>query len=410
MGITRIGELLRLPRAGISRRLSPAAVLDLDIALARQAAPRRAFVPRVRFRERCDFETEIETVVYLQKALEPLIERCAQFLRERQAGVQSLELGLRHRVIPVTRVRLGLATITSERRRLTDVLDEKLNRLELAAPVRGMELKSGSLQPLPAGSLDAFAGMGGGRGMRAGGVCAGNTAPQLVERLRARLGEQAVYGVVSVPEHRPEAAWRRVHELRLTPATRAGERAGGMRVSEMPRPVWCFSSGRPSVGICTVCSRETAMYAELHALTNFSFLRGASQPEELVLQATRLRYSALAITDECSLAGVVRAHIAAKQHGLPLIIGAEFTCVDDLKLVALATDRASYGALSRVISRARRSTVKGRYALKRDDFTNSLDGCLIIWLPRSGRVSLPQHGTCIGAAVALCRTCCRRSA
>jgi error-prone DNA polymerase len=134
------------------------------------------------------------------------------------------------------------------------------------------------------------------------------------------------------------------------------------------------------------------MYAELHALTNFSFLRGASQPEELVLQATRLRYRALAITDECSLAGVVRAHIAAKQSGLPLIIGAEFTCVDDLKLVALATDRASYGALSRLISRARRSTVKGRYALKRDDFTNSLDGCLIIWLPHSSNVSLPQHG------------------
>jgi protein ImuB len=237
MGITRIGELLRLPRAGISRRLSPAAVLDLDIALARQAAPRRAFVPRVRFRERCDFEAEIETVGYLQKALEPLIERCAQFLRERQAGVQSLELRLRHRAMPVTRVRLGLATITSERRRLADVLDEKLNRLELAAPVRGMELKSGSLQPLPAGSLDAFAGMG---GRRAGGVCAGNTAPQLVERLRARLGERAVYGVVSVPEHRPEAAWRRVHELRLTPAMPRAEgmHAAGTRVSEMPRPVW----------------------------------------------------------------------------------------------------------------------------------------------------------------------------
>ena len=237
MGITRIGELLRLPRGGISRRLSPAAVLDLDIALARQAAPRRAFVPRVRFRERCDFEAEIETVGYLQKALEPLIERCAQFLRERQAGVQSLELRLRHRAMPVTRVRLGLATITSERRRLADVLDEKLNRLELAAPVRGVELKSGSLQPLPAGSLDAFAGMG---GRRAGGVCAGNTAPQLVERLRARLGEQAVYGVVSVPEHRPEAAWRRVHELRLTPAMPCAEgmRAAGTRVSGMPRPVW----------------------------------------------------------------------------------------------------------------------------------------------------------------------------
>jgi error-prone DNA polymerase len=130
------------------------------------------------------------------------------------------------------------------------------------------------------------------------------------------------------------------------------------------------------------------MYAELHALTNFSFLRGASQPEELVLQATRLTYRALAITDECSLAGVVRAHIAAKRYGLPIIIGAEFTCVDDLKLVVLATDRASYGALSRLVSRCRRATVKGRYTLKRDDLVNSLDGCLIIWLPRA---SFPQH-------------------
>src|SRR5450631_4728035 len=118
------------------------------------------------------------------------------------------------------------------------------------------------------------------------------------------------------------------------------------------------------------------MYAELHALTNFSFLRGASQPEELVLQATRLTYRALAITDECSLAGVVRAHIAAKRYGLPIIIGAEFTCVDDLKLVVLATDRASYGALSRLVSRCRRATAKGRYTLERGGLENSLNGCL----------------------------------
>ncbi|HWJ35470.1 MAG TPA: DNA polymerase Y family protein [Steroidobacteraceae bacterium] len=235
MGVTRVGELLRLPRAGVARRLSPAAVLDLDIALARLAAPRRAFVARERFRERCDFETEIETAVYLQKALEPLTERCAQFLRERQAGIQALELRLRHRVIPVTRVRLGLASITSERRRLADVLDEKLNRLELAAPVRGMELLSGSLQPLSADSLDAFAGLrGGGRDVRVG-----DAAPQLVERLRARLGEEAVYGVVSVAEHRPEAAWQRVYELRLASTVRApGVRVPDVHVSDMPRPVW----------------------------------------------------------------------------------------------------------------------------------------------------------------------------
>jgi protein ImuB len=237
MGVTRMGELLRLPRAGVARRLSPAAVLDLDIAMARQTAPRRAFVARERFRERGDFETEIETVVYLQKAIEPFVDHCAQFLRERQAGVQALELRLRHRVIPVTRVRVGLASITSDRRRLADVLDERLGRLELPAPVRGMELLSGTLQPLSANSLDAFAGLrGGGR----------DTAPQLVERLRARLGETAVYGVASIEEHRPEAAWQRVHELHLTTPVRLIDvPTGGLRSGpvdhDMPRPVWLLA-------------------------------------------------------------------------------------------------------------------------------------------------------------------------
>jgi protein ImuB len=249
MGVTRLKELMRLPRAGLARRLSPAALVDLDIALARQAAPRRGFVPRERFRQRCDFEAEIETVGYLQKALEPLIDHCAQFLRERQAGVQSLELILRHRVIAVTRVRFGLASITSERRRLSDVLDEKLNRLELAAPVRGMELRSGPLLPLSADSLDAFVGLGGvGR----------DSAPQLVERLRARLGDDAVYGLRSIPEHRPEAAWQRVRELRLTdmPVTHARATSGQVRVAvqvadvgvadhEMPRPVWLLAEPTP---------------------------------------------------------------------------------------------------------------------------------------------------------------------
>ena len=107
------------------------------------------------------------------------------------------------------------------------------------------------------------------------------------------------------------------------------------------------------------------MYVELHTLSNFSFLRGASQPEELVAQAKALNYSGLALTDECSLAGVVRAHSAAKELGLPLIIGAELNCLDKLKVVALATDRASYGALSRLISNARRATRKGCYSLAR---------------------------------------------
>jgi DNA-directed DNA polymerase III PolC len=133
------------------------------------------------------------------------------------------------------------------------------------------------------------------------------------------------------------------------------------------------------------------MYAELHALSNFSFLRGASHPEEMVAQAKSLGYRALALTDECSLAGVVRAHTAAKRCGLPLIIGAELRCTDGLKLVALATTRAGYGTLCRLISRARRRGAKGSYRLGREHLENALGGCLIIWLPSAGRAPLPQY-------------------
>jgi protein ImuB len=234
MGVTHLGELLRLPRAGIARRLSPAVVRDLDIALARQPAPRRAFVRRERFRERCDFETEIEHVAYLEKALEPLIERCARFLCQRQAGVQALQLKLKHREGPATLVQSGLASITSERRRLSDVLCQKLARLDLRAPVRGMELISGSLRGLSASSLDVFAGFTG-AGSR-------DSAPQLVERLRARLGEAAVYGVCLIPEHRPEAAWRRVHELNLTAAAGVAEEISDQT---LPRPVWLLNEPAP---------------------------------------------------------------------------------------------------------------------------------------------------------------------
>ena len=235
LGVTCLGDLLRLPRAGLARRLKPAAVLDIDMALGRQAAPRRAFVAQERFRERCDFEFEIETVGYLQKALEPLLERCAEFLRTRQAGVQTLELRLRHRALPTTQVLTGLASITGERRRLADVLEQQLKRLELVAPVRAMVLRSGALQPLSADSLDAFA------GMRSSGR---DTAPQLVERLRARLGEAAVYGVCPIAEHRPEAAWRRVQEFGLTAAVTVHCKAGAPDCG-MPRPVWLLETPLP---------------------------------------------------------------------------------------------------------------------------------------------------------------------
>jgi len=126
-------------------------------------------------------------------------------------------------------------------------------------------------------------------------------------------------------------------------------------------------------------------YAELHAISNFSFLRGASHPQELVLRAAQLGYSAIAITDECSLAGVVRAHTAARECGFALIVGSEFKLEEDLHLVLLATDRAAYGRLARLITRGRRAADKGRYRLTMTDLESDLEGCLALWLPGQRR-------------------------
>ncbi|HTS55239.1 MAG TPA: error-prone DNA polymerase [Burkholderiales bacterium] len=183
-------------------------------------------------------------------------------------------------------------------------------------------------------------------------------------------------------------------------------------------------------------------YAELHCLTNFTFLRGASHPEELVERAAQLGYSALAITDECSLAGVVRAHVAAKERRLKLVVGAEFTLHEfsphpspriesgadslpqgergfsargarkkesplspayggegkgegntfshlppltslstTLRIVLLATDREGYGNLSELITRGRRQARKGEYRLTRVDLERGVPGCLALLLP-----------------------------
>src|SRR3954447_14232194 len=117
-------------------------------------------------------------------------------------------------------------------------------------------------------------------------------------------------------------------------------------------------------------------YAELHCKTNFSFLEGASHPDELVRQAAELKYRALAVTDRNSLAGVVRAHIAAKEVKLPLVIGAEVTPADAPPVVLWATDRASYGRLCRMLTRGRRQAPKGECALTLADIAEFAEGLI----------------------------------
>ena len=130
-------------------------------------------------------------------------------------------------------------------------------------------------------------------------------------------------------------------------------------------------------------------YAELHCVSNFTFLRGASHPEELVARASELGYAALAITDECSLAGAARAHVAAKEQGMKLIIGTEVQIENGTKLVLLATNRESYGHISSLITLGRMRAEKGAYRLTLDDLERNLDHCLVLWVP--GKPPHLQH-------------------
>ena len=134
-------------------------------------------------------------------------------------------------------------------------------------------------------------------------------------------------------------------------------------------------------------------FAELYCRSCFSFLTGASHPEELLSQAASLGYSALAITDECSLAGMVRAYAAWQRQpeAIQLIVGTRLQLADGPGLVLLVTDRAAYGRLSSLITRGRRSAEKGRYHLTRADLNAGLPGCLALLLPPDDAGDDPQQ-------------------
>ena len=141
-------------------------------------------------------------------------------------------------------------------------------------------------------------------------------------------------------------------------------------------------------------------YAELHCLSNFSFQRGASHPKELVARAAQLGYQALALTDECSVAGVVRAWEAAKECGLHLIVGSEFVW-GDLRLVALARDAQGWGNLCEFITAARAAAPKGQYHVGPGSPFSLLQGCELLLAPcreRMGASDFVAVSACLSSA------------
>jgi protein ImuB len=218
MGVRTIGQALRLPRAGFARRFGPAQLSELDRLTGRNADLRHHFQPRERFRRRRELTYEMENTATILAALAPLLADLGKFLEVRHCGVTELECRLRHRHAPPSRCVLRLSAPLADVARLTELLGERLNALVLPEPVRSCELRSG-LPVLRVLSCDPLWQPG-----EYGGA-AGPESPQLVERLRARLGHESVYGLQMLPGYRPENAWS-VREPRLANGPGPGKANG----------------------------------------------------------------------------------------------------------------------------------------------------------------------------------------
>lgn len=248
-GVELIGQCARLPRAGLAKRFGPQFVELLDRVLGRAPQPTRTHVPRERFSQRREFETEIEDHERLKRQVQPLLTELATFLRARDATIQAFELALFHRDAPPLRLRIRFVTPTRDGGHFMAVLAERLERVRLAAPVRSAHLRSAPLLPPDAMYLEAAAEQ---TLLQEKAARAAAAMPRLIERLQARLGAEAVYGVRPVPEHRPEKAWKR--ERGLCTRKPAGARRGraGYEFAAAPaarRPFWLLSEPQALHGV-----------------------------------------------------------------------------------------------------------------------------------------------------------------
>jgi protein ImuB len=201
MGVRTIGQALRLPRAGFARRFGPVHLAELDRLTGRNADLRHHFQPRERFRRRRELTYDMENNETILAALAPMLADLGKFLETRQVGITELECRLRHRHAARSECVLRLAAPLANVERLTELLGERLNALVLPEPVRSLELRSGlpvlrELNSNPLWQPGEY-----------GGAAAGSESSQLIERLRARLGHEAVYGLQVLQGHRPERAW-----------------------------------------------------------------------------------------------------------------------------------------------------------------------------------------------------------
>ncbi|HET7199125.1 MAG TPA: DNA polymerase Y family protein [Burkholderiales bacterium] len=225
IGVATLGELARLPRAGLARRCPAAVLAELDAAHGRREEPREFFVPPQRFDARLELPAEALHAEALAFAARRLLVQLAGLLAARHAGIRGFVLHLADGRGRATPLAVNLASPSRDVERFVRLLRERLAAQQLREPVQAIRVEAGDFAALP-GASGGFFGDAAGEG---------EDWAQLAERLQARLGRDAVHGIATVPEHRPEHAWRRIepgdwdpHEFR----------------SPGPRPAWLLESPR----------------------------------------------------------------------------------------------------------------------------------------------------------------------
>lgn len=224
IGVTTIGELARLPREGLALRCGRGLLDELDRALGATPEPRAFFAPPPRFAAKLELPAEVTHAEGLLFAARRLLVQLAGLLAAHQAGIRGFTLNLLHRE-GTTVVHVGLASPARDAERLGELLRERLDAVALARPVEAIRLEAADFTPLPGRS----------RGMFGDAAAAAEGWARLAERLRARLGHDAVCGLATQPDHRPEHAWQRVEPGEWDPRdfTQPG-----------PRPLWLVEPPR----------------------------------------------------------------------------------------------------------------------------------------------------------------------
>ena len=228
IGVSTVGELLRLPRDGLAQRCGAQVVTDLDRTLGVHPEPRAFFDPPPRFSASLELHAEVSHAEALLFGAHRLLLQLEGLLAARQAGVRGFFLKMKHADLPESILQIGLASPARDAERLSQLLRERLASLTLPQPVEALRLAAGDFVPLPGRS----------GGMFGDAVGEAESWARLLERLRSRLGYDVVHGLTTHPDHRPEQAWRRVEPGEWDPHEFS---APG------PRPSWLLAAPRKLV-------------------------------------------------------------------------------------------------------------------------------------------------------------------